>query len=220
MPNLDFEASYGYSGIGGTTTIRDPITGEIIEKIDGGLSDAMGQLGDFPHWTFGLNFVVPIGNNVAKATLAQRRFEKERAEMDLNAQKQRIILDVRTAVRTLHDGAAAIDAAVASRQFAERNLEAEQTKFANGLSTNYNVLQIQEDLSQAQLSEINARSVYRRAIVGYRYSTGTLLDRLNISIMDPDAQEPAHTMWQDVEWMQFDDFKGEPNGDEEAAKSE
>ncbi len=220
LPKLDLEASYGFSGIGGTTTIRDPDTGEIIEQIPGGLSDAMGQLGDFPHWTVGLNFVIPFGNNVADATLAQRRFEKERAEMDLNAEKQRIILGVRTAVRLLNDGAAAIDAAVASREFAVRNLEAEQTKFDNGLSTNYNVLQIQEDLSKAQLSEINARAVYRRAIVGYRYSTGTLLNSLDISILDPDAQEPAHTMWQDVEWMQFDDFKRDSKAEEAPVESE
>ena len=46
--------------------------------------------------------------------------------------------------------AAAVEAAIASQELANRNLEAEQTKFANGLSTNFQVLQIQDDLAAAE----------------------------------------------------------------------
>ena len=82
----------------------------------------------------------------------------------LAALKQEITRQVRFAVRALEDGAAAIDAAVASRRLAVRNLEAEQTKFNNGLSTNFQVAQIQDALATAQLSEIRARVDYRKAL--------------------------------------------------------
>ena len=62
--------------------------------------------------------------------------------------------------------ASEVDAALASVELAERNLEAEQTKFDNGLSTNFQVLQIQDDLAQAQLTLIQAYLSYRRAMSG------------------------------------------------------
>ena len=44
-----------------------------------------------------------------------------------------------------------------------RNLEAEQTKFNNGLSTNFQVSEIQDALADAQFAEIRARVNYRKS---------------------------------------------------------
>ena len=107
----------------------------------------------------------------------------------------------------LYDGAAAVDAATASMVLAERNVEAEQTKFDNGLSTNFQLSQIQEDLANAQLALIRAHLDYRKSMVGYREATGTLLDHLNVKIVDPGAPEKTpHDFWKDVKWLQFEGF--------------
>ncbi len=210
LPSLDLTGRYGLSGVGGVLTTQDPTTGEILTD-QGGLNDSLRQIGkaDYPTWTVGLTLSVPLGNNSAKAVLAQRRWELEKGEVVLRSQEQQIILQVRTAVRGLEDGAAAIDAAAAAREFAERNIEAEQTKFANGLSTNYQVLQIQDDLAQAQLSEIRAWLDYRKAYVGYLDATATLLANKGIQITDPGEPDIPHDYWKDVKWMQFTDLKSE-----------
>lgn len=207
LPNLDFTASYGFGGLGGTLQTTDPDTGE-QSAIKGGLSDSIDQItdADFPHWTLGLRLTVPLGNHDAKATLAQRRFEEERARLELRALQQNITHEVRLAVRALRDGAANVEAAEASRVLQEKNVEAEQTKFANGLSTNFQVLQVQDQLASAQLSEIQARLSYRKSLIGYRVATGTLLSTLGVEVMDPGAPEEPHTMWKDVGWMQFVDL--------------
>ncbi|MEE4271932.1 MAG: TolC family protein [Thermoanaerobaculales bacterium] len=209
LPSLDLEASYGWGGVDGDAIIEDPDTGEET-KIDGdGFRGAYDQLGDwdFPHWTVGLNLSVPIGNNDAKATLAQRRYEARRGAVELAALKQEITRQVRFAVRALYDGAANVDAAEASVVLAERNVEAEQTKFDNGLSTNYQLSQIQEDLANAQLTLIQAHLAYRKAMVGYHVATGTLLDRHDVKIVDPGAPEKTpHDFWEDIEWLQFESF--------------
>ena len=208
LPNLDLEASYGFGGLDGNTTIEDPDTGDET-KIEGNFGGAYGQLVDwqFPHWSVGLNLTVPIGNNEAKARLAQRRFEAQQGDVQLAALKQEITRQVRFAVRALYDGAAAVDAAEASMVLAERNVEAEQTKFDNGLSTNFLLSQIQEDLANAQLALIRAHLNYRKAMVGYREATGTLLDHLNVDIIDPGAPEKTpHDYWKNVEWLQFEGF--------------
>jgi len=205
MPRLDLNATYGYGGVGGQ--LIDPSTGEVID--DGGPSDAWRQLGDrdFPHWTLGAQFAVPIGNNQAKARLAQRRFEHEQSQVQLDLLEQQVIRDVRLTVRALSDGAASVEAAVASRDLAARNLEAEQTKFANGLSTNYQVLQIQEDLAIARLTELRSRITYRKAIASYLASVGKLLETRSITVQAANDPDVPHDYWKDVQWLQVSDLK-------------
>jgi len=208
LPSLDLEASYGFGGLDGATIIENPDTGEEF-KTTGNFGGAYSQLTNwnFPHWTLGLNLTVPIGNNEAKARLAQRRFETQQGNVQLGALKQEITRQVRFAVRALYDGAAAVDAATASMVLAERNVEAEQTKFDNGLSTNFQLSQIQEDLANAQLALIRAHLDYRKSMVGYREATGTLLDHLNVKIADPGSPEKTpHDFWKDVKWLQFEGF--------------
>jgi outer membrane protein len=224
LPRLDLQARYGWSGVGGTSLLLDengdpvvdPDTGKPL-KVAGGIGDSWTQIGnfDYPGWSLGLMLSMPIGNNQAKGELAQRRYYVEQGKTRLRALEQQIILEVRRAVRTVEDGVAAIDAAEAARHFAERNLEAEQTKFQNGLSTNYQVSKIQEDLALAQLTEINARTIYRKAIAGLHYATGTLLESHDVKITDPGQDEVPHDYWKDVKWMQFVDFhRAEPEATE------
>jgi outer membrane protein TolC len=208
LPQLDLQASYRYAGTGGTLTAEDPVTGEVFEE-KGGAGDAWQQIIDrqFPGWSMQLNLSMPLGNNQAKGRLAQRTYALEQAEVQLKALEQQIIQEVRQAVRGLRDSAATIEAAQATRRLQERNLEAEQTKFANGLSTNYQVLEIQEDLANAQLSEINALIAYRKALVAYKAATGQLLDSEGIAVIDPEAPEVPHDILGDVEWLQFVDLE-------------
>ena len=208
LPTLNLEAASGFGGLDGDTTIEDPDGGDDI-KVSGNFGGAYDQLADwdYPHWSVGLNLTVPIGNNEAKARLAQRRFESQQGAVQLAALKQEITRQVRFAVRALYDGAANVDAAEAAMVLAERNVEAEQTKFDNGLSTNFQLSQIQEDLANAQLTLIQAHLAYLKAMVGYYAATGTLLERHHIKIVDPGAPDKTpHDFWKDVEWLQFESF--------------
>jgi len=213
LPRFDLTGSYAFGGVSGTSTIEDdngnPIT------IRDGLGDAARQVFnfDFPAWAVGLQYSVPIGNHQAKERLVASRYQRDRAGAQLAALKQEITRQVRFAVRSLEDGAAAIDAAVAARHLAERNLEAEQTKFNNGLSTNFQVSQIQDALASALFSEIRARVDYRKALAAYYGSTGTFLESKNVEIADPGAPESAHDYWKDVKWLQFSDLKGSREDD-------
>jgi outer membrane protein TolC len=209
LPSLDLQASYGWGGVGGKGETVDPVTGDPI-VVDDGFPDSIDQIAnrDFPNWRLGVQLGIPIGNNAAQGRLAQRRFEHERSLVEMAALQQDIVAQVRIAVRALEDGAAAVEASVASQSLAARNLEAEQTKFDNGLSTNFQVLQIQEDLAEAELALIRSYLDYRKANIGYRYATGTLLDFLDVDIVDPGQPDVPNDYWKDVEWMQFDDFAG------------
>jgi len=212
MPSLDLTAGYGWSGVGGKGTFENPENGETI-TIDTGYPDSMSQITDFdfPQWRLGLQFGIPLGNNEAQGRLAERRFYYQRGQVQMTALKQNIISQVRFAVRAIEDGAASVEAAVASQELAARNLEAEHTKFDNGLSTNFQVLQIQEDLAEAELELIRAHLNYRKANIEYRVSTGTLLNFLNVDIVDPGQPDIPNDYWKDVEWLQFEDLSTSAN---------
>jgi outer membrane protein TolC len=143
--------------------------------------------------------------------LAANRYQRDRAVTQLAALKQGITHEVRVAVRSLYDGAAAIDAAVVSSRLAVRNLEAEQTKFNNGLSTNFQVSEIQRALADAQFAEIRARVNYRKALAAYYGFTGTFLDAVGVQIDDGGEPESVHDYWKDTKWLQFSDLKGSSN---------
>jgi hypothetical protein len=110
---------------------------------------------------------------------------------------------VRNAVRGLDASAKAIVAAVKSRELAERNLDAEQKKFANGMSTNFQVVKIQDDLAIAQAAELQARVFYRQAVAVYRAAVGGLLDSMGIEIDSGSEPKEPHTGWKDVGWLKF-----------------
>jgi outer membrane protein len=60
-----------------------------------------------------------------------------------------------------------LQAAAAARDLAERRLDAEQSRFDVGLSTNFFVVQAQRDLRDAQNTELRALLDYRRAQVEF-----------------------------------------------------
>jgi outer membrane protein len=203
-PQLNLSVGYGLSGVGGTLTVQDPNTGQIV-TVPGGWDDALHMLRDakYDQWSTAVNLSYPLGNNQAKAQRAQARFDLHSAEQTLAAQRQTVIQDVRRAVRAIEDSGKSIDASAKARVLAERNLDAEQKKFANGMSTNYQVLQIQSDLEAAQVTELASRVAFKKSMLGYGVSTGTLLDTVGVSLQEDEAKKEPHNLWKDVGWMKF-----------------
>ena len=127
---------------------------------------------------------------------------------------------MRSAVRGLEASSKSIAAATKARELAERNLDAEQKKFANGMSTNYQVLKIQEDLATAQAAELQSHVAYRRSMVGYNASTGTLLDVMGVGLRSAEAKEEPHSLWKDAKWLQFGHWADVDDANDDEADAE
>jgi outer membrane protein TolC len=65
----------------------------------------------------------------------------------------------------------------------QQQLEAEQSKFEVGMSTNYQVVQYQRDLSDARNAELRAILNYRKAQVEWDRLQETTLQSSNINIL-------------------------------------
>ena len=70
-----------------------------------------------------------------------------------------------------------------ARDLSQRRLEAEQSKFEVGMSTNYFVVQAQRDLNEARNSELRAVLNYRKALVEFERLQQTTLQSSNITVL-------------------------------------
>jgi outer membrane protein TolC len=193
LPSLDLEARYGYNGIGGD--VRDP-NGRVISP--GGFSDAFSQVRDrdFDGWAMQLTFGYPLQNRAARARRAIAEIDLAQGRHELADLEQSIQVEVRTAVRGVRTAAQQIESTRASRGLAERNLEAERKRYENGLSTSFQVLEIQEDLTTARSREVAAIAGYRRALAEYWRATGRLLEAEGVEFEDPlDVEVPEPFGW-------------------------
>lgn len=194
-PTLDLDVTYGYSGVGGNVIIRDEDTGEIIDTIPGDYGDALDQVTglDFRGWTAELTFGFPLQNRGARAARAIAEIDLVRAQTAFEDARKGIIAEVRQAARRVETAAKQIDAARASRVFQERNLDAERKRYENGMSTSFQITQIQEDLTEARSREVNAVVNYRAALADYQRVIGRLLEEEGVAIAD---EEPPLDRWQ------------------------
>ena len=177
LPQLDAEANYGYSGLGGPNHLVDQngnFTGVVIP---GGFSDALSQLShrDFHNWFVGVNFSFPIFNRAARGNAGVARWSLESSLATLEQTRQNVTVEVRNAARAIETARESIVAAGKNRELQERNVDAAKKKYDNGLITAFEVLSTQNDLATARSAELQALTQYRDAMVAYHKATGDLL---------------------------------------------
>ena len=183
LPSLDLVASYQLQGQGGTQLLRSQqVGGNVITVIPGGFGDALGQLGsaDFPVWSLQLQLSYPIGRSATDAAYERTRLEVQQTQARLRQVELQVATEVTSAAVQIESIVKRIEASSAARDLAEQQLEAEQTKFQVGMSTNYFVLQAQRDLTNAQNTELQALLDYSKALVEFDRVQGTTLSRAGI----------------------------------------
>jgi outer membrane protein TolC len=114
-----------------------------------------------------VNIGYPIGTSTADAGLARARLQDRQAQTQLRNQQLLVATQVRDVGRQVQTNQKRVEATRASRQLAERRLEAEEKKFQAGMSTSFFVFQAQRDLSQARSNELRAVTDYNRSIVDF-----------------------------------------------------
>jgi outer membrane protein TolC len=156
-----------------------------------GSADTYGSFGpvntdltsaNYPGYTVGVKFAVPIQNRAAKGGLSLARANLRSSELNLRDQELSITLQVRTAVRNIDATEKGVKAAEKTRYLQEKTLEAEQKKFENGMSTNFNVLQDMTTLDAARAAETQAQINYANAVTALEQSVGNLMEARNFSI--------------------------------------
>jgi len=87
---------------------------------------------------------------------------------------------------------AALQAAIAARDYANESLVAEQKKFSYGASTPTLVLQASSNLTQAESNVLNAAANYEKSKVTLDFETSETLSKLGIDIADAESGQVKH----------------------------
>jgi len=193
LPSADVVARYGLIGRGGTQLFRagsgtsgtgasaNPITNTIPGGYADALSTMFGQ--DFPTWNIAFNVSYPIGQSSAEAAVARARIQQNQVAAQLKQIELQIATDVTNAAVQVQNNVERVQAAKLASELAQRQLEAEQSKFEVGMQTNYFVVQAQRDLATAQNNELQAVLAYRRSLVELERLQQTSLSSSNITIL-------------------------------------
>lgn len=169
LPALDLTASYGLAGIGGPTFVRQGLGGAVTDIIPSGFGDALGLIRDrrAPTWNMALSLSYPIGASPAEANVARARLLQRQTIAQSRALELQIATEVTNAALQVEATRERLQAATVALDLAERRLEAEQSRFDVGLTTNFFVLSAQRDLRDAQNAELRAILDFRRAQVDF-----------------------------------------------------
>jgi outer membrane protein len=171
LPALDLIGNYSAQGLGGTQFVRQGtgLGSTIVDTIPLGYSNALRTLTgrDYPTWNLQLNVSYPLGGSPADAQYARARVQRNQSAAQLRSLELQVATEVTNAALQVDSSLKRYEASAVARELAQTRLEAEQSRFEVGLSTNFFVVQAQRDLATSQNTELRALLDYRRALVDF-----------------------------------------------------
>ncbi len=200
LPTLDAYAFYGASSLAGpqnpvvpTCPTNEPACyqpGIIPTTYNSAFGNLFNSTG--PNKGVGVNLNIPIRNRAAQANQVRSDLEYRQAQVALQQTENTITLQVRQAQFAMQQNYAALQAAIAARDYARESLTAEQKKFTYGASTPTLVLQASSNLTQAESNVLNAAANYEKSKVNLDFTTSETLSKLGIDISDAESGKVKH----------------------------
>ena len=127
-----------------------------------------------PTYSAQLNYDMPIGNATARYAVQRADSALRSAWIDWEKARRDVVSEVRAAVREVIYRREAMLAADQSLDLAGRNLEQEEARNREGLSTNYQVLEVQQRYVEALSTQRQSRAEWAKAWVNLQKAQGTL----------------------------------------------
>ncbi len=169
LPDLSFQGSVGING---------------LSALDPSYGDALDDLGSGNNFSYsaGLVITIPLGNRAARAEFIKAQLEVQQAQVSLRDLELEITAQVREAVRRVKADAKLVAEIRAARELAEEQLRIEQIRLEAGVSTTFEVLRFQRDLSVAQSAEVRSLTNYNKSIANLDRVRGVVLEKHRIQM--------------------------------------
>ena len=177
LPRVDLTGTLSLGGRGKTS--GDPFRG---------FSNEEDKL-----YSWGVQFSLPLGNRTARHTYTRAVLTKEQSEQRLKKVLEDLAYNARLAARQVLTSQILVATNEQTRILQEANVAAEEKKLELGVTTSYRVLDVQEDLTIAQVQEVQALVSYQKAIVELQLAEGLLLQDMGIQVDQPEyhSTEPV-----------------------------
>lgn len=156
-------------------------------------SEAGENLVKFDEYTVAgtLTFQYELGHHAATGASRAARLSREKLQVTATDVKAQIAQAVAQEVAVLELAARRVALAQTAIDLAKKNIEVEQARFSLGKSTNFDVLQRQNELQSAELSKASAEIDARKAEAALAALTGDLLAEYGIDVDAKPAAAPA-----------------------------
>ena len=187
LPTLDLVAGLSNTALAGTVNPlpnaggipRTPTTFFI-----GGYGAVLAQLfqRNFPNYSLGFNLNIPLRNRAAQADMINSELALRQQQIGMQRMENQVRVEVQNAVIGVQQTRAQYDSALKQRLLQVQTVEAEQKKLEMGVSTTYNVILTQRDLTTAESNVVAASSAYSKAKVELSRATGQTLYDNNVSL--------------------------------------
>jgi outer membrane protein TolC len=200
LPRVDFVGNVGLNGLSGDAVpVVDPSTGQTVQTpFDGPYAEALDRLTtrNFYSYLAGVEIEIPLGNAAAKAEYTKAKIDVSQSELTRRQLFSDISLEVTTAVNDVVANIKRIEASRVARELAEENLRNQQKRLEVGIATTKDVLDFQDDLTQARGVELRAATDYNISLAELARAQGTLLDEYSVVVEVPGER---FTPW----WARF-----------------
>jgi len=166
LPSLDASLSFGPQG-------TDPTIGGATENMI-----------RFRGWSVsaGLSYEQRLQNRAARGRAEVARIQKRRLTIDIDDARNQVAFSIAQSIRLASAAKKRMQLSERTIALAERNVEIEKERFKLGRSTNFDVLQRQDDLQQARLRLVQATVDLLKAQTSIDSLTGDLLGKYGVSV--------------------------------------
>jgi outer membrane protein TolC len=134
------------------------------------------------NWTAGLTLSIPWGMHANRALYRQALSQVRSQEVAFDQADQNLMVNVRAAVRAVQASVESVRLSAENTRFAAKAYELTKAQFDAGLATSYLVLQSQNTLETARVSELQAKVNLLLAIANLRFLEGSSLQLYRINL--------------------------------------
>ncbi len=145
-------------------------------------------------FTYGVTGQVSLGNRSARGQHMRAKLTQEQVERQREQTKNGLLVNTSVAVRNTYKNKTLVESSRQTMRLQEANVAAEESRLRLGVTTSWQVLQVQEDLTTAQTQEVQALVAFAKTVIDLSLSEGTLLETLNIdfSPATSDTKRPGY----------------------------
>ncbi|HET8677323.1 MAG TPA: TolC family protein [Blastocatellia bacterium] len=162
-----------------------PPPGESVpDRFKGGYFRALRNMfsQDFRTYQVGVRMSFPWRNRTAEGNLGRTLAEARQLDARQRQLVQTVQIEVRNALQAVEAARQRFEAARAGRIAAEAQYKGEVERYRAGLSTNFLVLEQENDLAVARGNEVRALTDYNKALADLQRVTGMTLVNNNVQV--------------------------------------
>lgn len=165
-PEVDLQMSIGWNGL------SDYFTGSYRDYENRSEAD----------WGVGISINIPLGNRTARARVSEAKRRQTQALLDVKRAEVQLLSALDTAIRDVRSGLERRELIQESVRLAEAALVSEERRLATGMTTSYNVLNQQRELTLARTRALAADVDVQQAWAQLLLIQGTLAPRMGFAV--------------------------------------